>query len=334
MGKNKTYLSAGDFIDLFYKLRQKGYLQLLLKLNPSKISRTKAKWNTDTSSSDFWIIPEIRRRWNRLATGNPDLEYEDYIFSQYLSDKKELRMLSVGCGTGSKERNFAKYPCFRLIEGIDIASNQIAEARRHASEMNLNNINYINGDFIKTDLAYDSYDLILFNSSLHHFNNIEELLRSRVLPLLKNDGLLVIFEYVGPDRLQCTGFQLEFANKLLDELPVKYKIRLNSSSVKRKIYRSGLIRMFLIDPSEAVDSEAIIPSIHKYFRIMEEKKLGWDITYLLFKDIAHHFLAKDEETRQLLSYIFHMEDEYINLTGRSDAIFGIYQKEAGTTDQS
>jgi SAM-dependent methyltransferase len=243
-------------------------------------------------------------------------------------------MLSVGCGTGSRERKFAKYPCFGLIEGIDLAPNLIAEARLHASEMNLSNIKYITGDFKNAGLTYESYDLILFNSSLHHFYNIEELLKSRVIPLLKNDGLLVIFEYTGPNRLQCTEFQLESANKLLRELPKKYKIRFNSSSVKKKIFRPGLIRMFLVDPSEAADSEAIIPSIHSHFKIIEEKKLGWDLTWLLFKDIAHNFLQDDRETKELLSVIFYKEDEYMKITGRSDAIFGIYKKEAMLKDQS
>jgi ubiquinone/menaquinone biosynthesis C-methylase UbiE len=330
----RTYISTGDFLDLFYKIRQKGYLELLLKLNLSKQSRTIAKWNTKITSSDFWIIPEIRRRWNVLSTGNPDLEYEDYIVSRYLSEKKGLTMLSVGCGTGSRERKFAKYPCFGLIEGIDLAPNLIAEARLHASEMNLSNIKYITGDFKNAGLTYESYDLILFNSSLHHFYNIEELLKSRVIPLLKNDGLLVIFEYTGPNRLQCTEFQLESANKLLRELPKKYKIRFNSSSVKKKIFRPGLIRMFLVDPSEAADSEAIIPSIHSHFKIIEEKKLGWDLTWLLFKDIAHNFLQDDRETKELLSVIFYKEDEYMKITGRSDAIFGIYKKEAMLKDQS
>ena len=89
--------------------------------------------------------------------------------------------------------------------------------------------------------------------------------------------------------------------------------------------------MSVIDPSEAADSESIIPSIHKNFRIIEEKMLGWDITYLLFKDIAHNFMKDDEETKQLLTKIFQMEDEYIKITGRSDAVFGIYQKEKQPT---
>lgn len=326
MNNNITYISFGDLIDLFFKVREKGYNVLLSKFHLSNQTRTVSKWNAITSSSNFWIIPEIRNRWNAKCTGSPITEYEDYVVSKFLSDSKGLRMLSVGCGTGSRERKFGKYSNFDLIEGIDIAEKQIEEARKQASDLKLNNVKYIVGDFVKHDFEPTSYDIVLFNSSLHHFKDIDSLLQTKVLPLLKNGGFLVIFEYVGPNRLQWTNSQLKFANKLLKDLPTKYKVRFNSKSIKHKIYRPGLLRMFLDDPSEAIDSESIIPSIHKYFQIIEERKIGWDISHLLFKDIAHNFLNKDYETQSLLSYLFDKEDEYLSETGRSDSVFGIYQK--------
>jgi len=48
--------------------------------------------------------------------------------------------------------------------------------------------------------------------------------------------------------------------------------------------------------------------------------------HLLLKDISHNFLNKDKETQILLSYLFKQEDKYLSMTGRSDAISGIYQK--------
>ena len=326
MFNSKTYISIGDFIDLFYKVKQKGYTVLSSKLHFSDQDRTVSKWNTITSSSDFWIIPEIRNRWNEKCTGDPNLDYEDYVFSKYLSQAKELKMLSIGCGTGSRERKFGKYSNFDLIEGIDLAVNQVEEARKYASELNLTSIHYLVGDFVKQKFEKESYDIILFNSSLHHFNDINDILKTKVLPLMKNEGFLIIFEYVGPKRLQWTHLQMEFANKLLKELPTKYKLRVDSSSIKHRIYRPGLLRMILVDPSEAIDSESIIPSIHKHFKIIEEKKIGWDILHLLLKDISHNFLSKDNETQLLLSYLFEQEDKYLLMTGKSDALFGVYRK--------
>ncbi|HOF56472.1 MAG TPA: methyltransferase domain-containing protein [Prolixibacteraceae bacterium] len=323
---DKTYISIGDFIDLYYKVKQKGYNELLSKFHLSNKGRTLSKWNTISSSSDFWIIPEIRCRWNEKCTGNPNIEYEDYVVSKYFSKSKGLKMLSVGCGTGARERKFAKYPNFNLIEGVDMSEKQIDEARNHASDLKLNNIKYIVGDFTTHIFEHSTYDVILFNSSLHHFKDIHNILQTKVLPLLKDGGYLLIFEYVGPKRLQWTKQQLEFANKLLTDLPLKYKIRFNSKSIKRRIYRPGLFRMLLVDPSEAIDSDSIIPSIHNHFKIIEERKIGWDISHLLFKDIAHNFLNNDKETQKLLSYLFEKEDEYLSMTGGSDAVFGVYQK--------
>jgi SAM-dependent methyltransferase len=239
---------------------------------------------------------------------------------------ENLRMLSVGCGTGSRERKFGKYENFYLIEGIDLAPSKIEEARKNALESGLKKIRYFVGDFRSFAFEPNSYDLILFNSSLHHFNGIDQLIRSKILPLLKQDGYLIIFEYVGPNRLQWTAEQMEYANRLLREIPDKYRTRLNSKATKTRIYRPGLIRMYFVDPSEAVESQEILPVIHKYLKPIEEKKVGWDILHLLLKDISHNFLFDNTDTKSLLYYLFEREDNYISETGRSDGIFGIYKK--------
>jgi len=76
----------------------------------------------------------------------------------------------------------------------------------------------------------------------------------------------------------------------LKTIPLKYRYRIGTKNVKTKIFRPGLVRMFLVDPSEAVDSESILPSLHENFKVLEEKKIGGDILLILLKDIAHNFL--------------------------------------------
>lgn len=326
MGRNRTYISWGDFIDLYFKIRQKGFSIIISKLKWSGKARVVSKWNANNAASDFWNIPQIRKRWNEKSTGDSNLEYEDYTVRKYLLESSELRMLSIGCGTGTRERKFAKYDNFQEIIGIDIASRQVEEARKKAKNEGFEQIKYLVADFVNHDFKEAVYDLILFNSSLHHFKEVDSLLQHKVSPLLKEKGLLIIYEYVGPDRLQWTKAQLDAANLLLKEVPVKFRRRLNSRSVKRRIYRPGWLRMNLVDPSEAVDSESIVPSLHKHFTIVEEKKVGWDLTHLLFKDISHNFMNDDAETLKMLDHIMEKEDEFLSSTGRSDAIFGIYRK--------
>jgi ubiquinone/menaquinone biosynthesis C-methylase UbiE len=323
----KTLISIGDFIDLYYKLRQKGLLVLLNSLRVNPKSRITSKWNqTEFSGSDFWIITQVRARRNEKSTGDPTLPYEDYVFQKYFRNEVGLRMLSVGCGSAGHERRFAKYANFSLIEGIDLAAKQITEATEEAAKSNMTNVKYHVGDFKTYGFQAGVYDLILFNESLHHFNNIDQFLNNYVKPLLKPEGILIAFEFAGPSRLQWTKAQLDFSNQLLKGLPVKYKYRYNSSAIKKKVYRPGWLRMLLVDPSESVDSQAILPSLHKYFETLEEKQVGSNILHLLLKDIAHNFLDNSEETNRILQYLFDQEDEFIRLNEHSDNFFGVYKK--------
>lgn len=320
------HISAGDLIDLYFKIRQKSYKSLISKLGFSNKSRTRAKWNAAVSASDFWMIPMVRKRWNKMISGDENKSYETYVYEKYLSGKKGLKLLSVGCGTGGHERNFAAFESVKLIDGIDMAEQQLEEARNIAKEQNISKINYFVADFLTYPFAEKHYDIILFHSSLHHFNHINNLIPERILPMLKDDGIMVIHEYVGPDKLQWTDAQLKEVNRLLLTIPKKYRTRYGSSAVRAKAYRPGLLRMNFIDPSEAIDSASILPSIHKHCKTLDEKPLGWNIIHLLLKDISHHFIAPDETAASILGQLFSAEDDFIKKTGKSDAVFGVYGK--------
>lgn len=320
-----TYISIGDFVDLFYKIEQKGLQKILSKFKLKESERVKAKWNDEISTGDFWVIPSVRKRWNRLSTGDENVEYEDYFVTRYLEEKRDLKLLSVGCGTGSRERKFAQKQVFSEITGIDVAKNAVDEAARLAEEKGFSHVHYICGDFTKQTFEKTHFDVILFNSSLHHFNHIHDFLQYHVLPLLKPDGYLVIQEYVGPNRLQWTREQLDESNRLLAQIPENFRRKLKSNRIKSRVYRPGIIRMKMIDPSEAVDSESILPAIHQFFEVVEEKSLGWNITHILLKDISQNFLGDDAETQSILQKLYEAEDEFVKKQGRFDAVFGIYK---------
>jgi 2-polyprenyl-3-methyl-5-hydroxy-6-metoxy-1,4-benzoquinol methylase len=333
MGYNKTWISIGDFIDLGYKLRQKGIAILGSLLNPSGQARTASKWNEHLTSADFWILPEVRKRWNEDCTGDPDLEYETYVMQRYLADKSGLRMLSVGCGTGARERKWARYPQFDQIEGMDVAGEQVEKAKAEAEAEGLQQIQYFTADFRQHHFSTGQYDVILFNSSLHHFADIDELLEHHVMPLLTADGVVIVFEYAGPNRLQWTDQQLAVANALLSAIPEKYRVRFQARSIKKKVYRPGEWRVRLIDPSEAVDSENLVPALHRHFDIVEEQRVRYDIAHLVLKDIAHHFLREDAEAKKWLQFVFDGEDAYCEETGNRDAVFDIYKKRSNNPSE-
>jgi ubiquinone/menaquinone biosynthesis C-methylase UbiE len=324
MGKSTTYISIGDFLDVYMKIKQRGFPFLLSKLKLLPKSRIASKWDSYVSTSDFWIIPEIQQKWNAIISGNPETIYEEYVFDKYLKGNNDLKMLSIGCGEGLHERNFAKHNCFKQIDAIDFSPESIRVANELAIENNFK-INYFSGDFKKHNFESE-YDLILFSSSLHHFEDIDTTLSNHVKPLLKENGFLVIFEYTGPNRLQWTKDQLIKANELLKKIPKNYKLLTDNKTRKKKVYRPGLFRMLLVDPSEAVDSESIISSLQKHFKIIEQKNLGWNILHLLLKGIAHNFLDEKPETKQIIQDLINEEMKFIEENNKTDAIFGVYKK--------
>lgn len=320
----KSLVTIGDFVDLYNKVRQKGYFNLISRFGFSHGDRVRAKWNNVEGESDFWSIPQVHHRWNEKCTGNAGVGYEEYTLRKYFEGRSGLSLLSVGCGTGSREQKYARNPAFSRVIGIDLAENQIAEARENAR--NLKNTNYLVGDFQTAIFDKESFDVILFNSSLHHFAGIENLVRKKIKPLLKTNGLLIIFEYVGPSRLQWTSQQLKEANRMLQHLPNEFRTRLNQTSIKSTIYRPGLIRMRLNDPSEAIDSSSILPALHHHLEVVEEHPIGSDLIHIVLKDIAHNFTRQLPDTDRWLQWLFDTEDQYLATTGKSDMVFGVYRK--------
>jgi ubiquinone/menaquinone biosynthesis C-methylase UbiE len=324
MKKRKTYISVGDFWDVYHKIGERGLYYLISKMKLLPKARIESKWNSYTSTSDFWLIPAIQQSWNKMISGDPEMLYEDYVVQKYLSKKQNLKLLSVGCGEGFHDRNFAKYDCFSQIDGLDISPVSIKNAVKLAAESNLN-INYFQGDFKKIKLDTNSYDVILFSSSLHHFKDVDATLKEYVKPILKEGGILVVYEFSGPNRLQWTQGQLDKANELLRNLPKKFRLLYDKASIKRKVYRPGLVRMLFVDPSEAVDSEAIVPSLNKYFQVLEQTNLGWNILHLLLKGIAQNFINEEEETKKIINFLIDEEANFVRIQSKSDAVFGVYQ---------
>ena len=82
--------------------------------------------------------------------------------------------------------------------------------------------------------------------------------------------------------------------------------------------------MIIADPSECVDSAAIVPAIHQKFDILEEKFYGNNILQSALKDISHHFVELNSEKKAVLEKVFELEDELLEKQA-SDYVFGVYE---------
>ncbi len=320
-------INKGDIIDLIYEIRRKGMLDVLHRFGFTNSERVIHNWECiDKGASDWWIIPMIRKRWNYLISGNAETEYEDYVVEKYFGDKNNLKLLSVGSGGGTTEIKFAAHNCFSEVRGFDISKKIVAHANQKFDQHGLKNLKFFVADVYKYDFGKEQYDAVLFHSSLHHFNKLDFILE-KAKNALKQNGILIINEYVGPDRFQWSTQQLEEVNKiLLNDMPHGNKEKRIKGYFKKKVYRPGLLRMFFADPSESVCSSAIPFAINKYFSTVEEKQLGGNLLHPLLKDIAHHYLNENENNINLLNSLIEKEERFLNGSHKSDMLFGIYKK--------
>jgi ubiquinone/menaquinone biosynthesis C-methylase UbiE len=320
-------INKGDFLELLTKGKQRGTSYFISKITLNEKKRTKSTFSLpDIESSNWWIIPEMKQRENEKISGSVDKTFDRHLTENYCQGKKNLKLLSVACGVGNREIRLAESGHFNEVLGIDLSPDFINDANKKVAEKKLQNISFKQADFYSFPLEADYYDVILFHSALHHFKNIEQVAQ-RVIVAIKDDGLLVLNEYVGKNRLQFTSRQLSLMNKLLTHIPENYRRRYLTNVIKKKVYAPGLLRMVVSDPSEAVESETIMPVIHKYFKTVEEKKTGGDLLMMVLKDISHHFVNSDDQKgKQILKKLFEEEDQYLLDTEDADFIFGVYQK--------
>lgn len=304
-------ININDLLAFYRKLKKKKTLSTLGNLFRSKSRRVELAWmHINNLSSNWWDIPAITKRWNRLITGSPDISYQQFVCKQYLTSERMLTGVSLGCGTGNKEIEWVKWSRNLHLTGIDISEKRIRQAIRNSASQKLNDrLSFSIGSVY--DLVYEdqSLDLIITDGALHHFHDLHTLLQ-RIHRWLKDDGLFIVNEYVGPARFQWTDKQLQVINGLLENMPEQYRRDIDGYR-KTKVYRPGRFSMILSDPSEAVESDRIEPLLMQYFTIIESKPYGGTILQNLLKGIAHHFMKGERDADELLNQWCVLEDEYL-----------------------
>ncbi len=323
----RNLINISDILRLVEKIRQGEILHRFVPSLPTSKYRIKESWRHTQNPPKHWTsIPAVKRRWNRLVTGDPSCDIRNYVAKKYYTGRK-AEALSVACGAGGVELEWAKTEVIHRLDAFDISEERIRFAAEEAAESGLDHIvRFFVADAENYTYGADKYDLIIAESALHHMRDLRRII-GQLAASLRPDGLMVVNDFVGPSRFQWTDRQLEVVNGLLRILPKRYRTRWKSGSIKNKFYRPGRLSMWLSDPSEAAGSDKIMDALFEYFEPLEVKPLGGTVLQLLFADIAHHFLSDNGETQKLLDMCFAVEDVLID-SGElpSDFVFGVFKK--------
>lgn len=317
-------ITRDDLRDILLKGQQRGWDFIRSKFAVSAKARTTSAFNASADqSSNWWDINYIQQHWNKKITGKPSMNYKEYLIHEVLKDRSELKLLSLGSGICKHEIEFAKYNQFSEITCLDLSEYRMEQAAKQAAAEKLNNMKFICADMDSYRLKENYYDCILFNSSLHHFKNVDALLSNKIKPSMKPGALIIINEFVGPTRLQFPKHQINAINDSIKTIPIEYRQRYKSKLTKSSYSGSGILRMILADPSECIDSAAIMPALHRHFKTVIEKPYGGNLLMNVLKDIAHHFIELDSNKQAVLDKLIQQEEAYLK-NNPSDFVFGVY----------
>lgn len=318
------YITSEDFKDIYIKALQRGTRFVFSKFTISEQDRTRSSFNDiEIESANWWNIPMVRKRWNTMMTGDPNMNYETYVSNRIQNDKPH-HMLSIGSGVCSHELEFARINPHWQITCMDFSEKLLEKAKQTAIEEGLINLQFLANDIYQYNLVDSYYDIVFFHASLHHFKAMSHFVQ-RIYNTLKPGGFLIINEFVGPNRLQYPSQQIDAINVALKHIDKENRRVYKTNMYKNSYTASGLLRMIISDPSECIESESILPEIHKRFRMIEEKPYGGNLLMPVLKHIAHHFIEPNQKQIDILQRLFELEDLYL-LKHRSDFVLGIYQK--------
>lgn len=216
---------------------------------------------------ELWLNhPVVRAKVNEIVTGRPDLWPIACLRSAVPERLPLARAASIGCGVGNLEKSLVELDLVGTVIGVDVTEATLRTATARMEALGF-------GDRAKFECAdareflagVSGLDAIFFHASLHHFERLPGLMKL-VRDALKPGGILYLDEYVGPSRSEFRWSDVIRWNLIYWSLP---------RSVRRtKVIRKPINRD---DPSEAIDSSSILPSVDLYFETIYRRDYGGNV---------------------------------------------------------
>ncbi len=315
-----NYINVHDFKSLFRKFAgHKGILPNLFRARNEKVRRHWDQYELEALNSP------LEERFNRLISGDSSVSRYEYACKKYLGDRK-VNAVSLGCGSGEHEISWAQQGNFIRLDCCDLSPGRIEAAKKNAQEARLSDVlHFTCADILNLPFPAQTYDLVILESALHHFSPLPRVMEI-VRTFLKPGGYIFMTDFVGPTKFQWLPKQLQVVNALIDILPDRYLIEKNGQRIE-KIYRPSMLRMNMIDPSEAVESGDILPTLRGFFQQEELKNAGGAILFHLFPRLSHNFPESDSEAQSWLKLLIEVENHLMHNTEEIGwwYAFGVYR---------
>lgn len=259
-----------------------------------------------TKRASWWDSPIIIAECQRRITGRPDTNIYEF-FDHCFRGRSLDRGISICSGSGEFERSILDNGLCRRIDAYELSEKRVAEGIKMAEKGGYA-ITFNQEDVNQAVFPLNHYDVFFSWSALHHIENLEGVLYN-ASNCLKEKGILVAQEYIGPNRFQWTERQLDILNKVFKKLPRHLRTDPETGTVKERITRPTIDHMKKTDPSEAVRSSEILSVLRNHFQIRTLRYFGGAIFHPLFDEIMMNFDHQNGAETALIEMILLLEGE-------------------------
>jgi SAM-dependent methyltransferase len=256
-----------------------------------------------------WLDWEfIEEEYIRPAvSGDRHVYYLTHFLDTHCPRRPVRAALSLGCGGGNLERGLIAMNAAEVIDAFDVSPESIRLAKQLAEEAGCGSrIHYAVSDINTLILPPRKYDFVIAKMALHHFHGLEHIF-AQVRGSLKEGGVFVFNEFIGPNRFQWSDLQLQLMNSILAALPQKNRRSAISGDVLQRIDRPSVAAMIAMDPSEAIRSQEIMPVLQRFFELVEYKPYGGTLLHILLTHLMPTFDQEDEDQAALVKMLFLLE---------------------------
>ena len=248
----------------------------------------------------YWNeLDAVRRMFNQRISGRTVGPW----FSDFLVGRSEpfRRALILNCGNGWVEREMVSADVMAEAVGIDYSEALLDEARRAASTHDLP-LTYHQMNVNAAVFPPDGFDLVVNYAGAHHVSMIDRVFRE-ICRLLPEDGWFLSLDYVGPHRNQYTPAAWERAWSVNNELPPQ---------ARQIMTFPHLPTMLVDDPTEAIHSELIVETLHRYFHVERFVPLGGAIAYPILTHNDRLFALTDQsEQATWVDHVLRADEDFL-----------------------
>lgn len=274
---------------------------------------------------EWWNSAQVKRHVNKMICGvslNGITEGDLVRLKSANADRPYARAVSFECGAGEKELTLLERNAVERFDIYEVSDIRVQRVRQEAEKRKLSNrVRFFNriDDFSNSS---EKYDLIYWNNSLHRRKDVKAALRWSN-DALNSEGVVYVNGYVGPNRHQWSGPELNAIRQARRSLPKHLLVRAGGGRLPIDIEPHSVERWIAMDPTEAADSAAILPTFLSLFPNAEVRQLGGLLYFVALRDLFANF--DDERDGATLDAILYA-DEILTAAGHSFYASLLYKK--------